>query len=66
MLLLRFRLNLQKALRIGNISDMLASLAGQLRHDDVLPMNSLACNLTWINTYYITLNYYENTMYRYV
>ena len=47
------------------MQEVLAKLAGSLRHDDILPTNHLSCNVMWMDTYLISLHYHENTMYRY-
>ncbi|KAI9146358.1 Ion transport protein-domain-containing protein [Paraphysoderma sedebokerense] len=47
-----------------DMQTLLQSLAGRLRHDEVIPMAHLLCNLTWIETYMVTLYYHENTLYR--
>ncbi|KNC47916.1 cation channel sperm-associated protein 3 [Thecamonas trahens ATCC 50062] len=47
-----------------NVQDMLELMAGSLRHDDLVPMTNLTCNLTWLNTYLATMSYHENTVYR--
>ncbi|KAG5461306.1 MAG: hypothetical protein BJ554DRAFT_6518 [Olpidium bornovanus] len=47
-----------------NMQELLASLAGTLRHDEVLPMTHLACDIVWLETYMVSLHYHENTVYR--
>lgn len=47
-----------------NLQDVLQKLAGTLRNEDVVPMTHLSCNLTWLETYTVSLNYHENTLYR--
>ncbi|KAI9140113.1 Ion transport protein-domain-containing protein [Paraphysoderma sedebokerense] len=47
-----------------NMQNLLQSLAGTLRHDEIVPMSHLSCNLTWFETFMVTLHYHENTMYR--
>ncbi len=39
-------------------------LAGTLRHDELVPMNHITCNLTWLETFLLTMNYQENSLYR--
>ncbi len=46
------------------LETLLSQLQGTVRHDDVFPTSSLSCNITWIETFLITLNHQENTMYR--
>ncbi|KAJ3071654.1 Cation channel sperm-associated protein 3 [Quaeritorhiza haematococci] len=48
----------------GDFQSLLHELAGTLRHEDVVPMTQLTCNLTWLETFMVTLHYHENTMYR--
>lgn len=54
----------QRLDRNKNMQEVLQKLAGTLRHDDVVPMNHLSCNLMWLETYLVSLHYHENTMYR--
>lgn len=35
-----------------------------MRHDDIVPMTTLACDVIWLESYMTTLNYHENVMYR--
>lgn len=46
------------------MQEVLQKLAGTLRHDDIVPMNHLSCNLMWLETYLVSLHHHENTMYR--
>lgn len=56
----------QRKLQNNNLQEVLKSLAGQLHHDDLQQMNHLCGDLTWLETYMMTLNYHENAMHRYV
>ncbi|RKO85513.1 Ion transport protein-domain-containing protein, partial [Blyttiomyces helicus] len=47
-----------------DFQQVLQEMVGTLRHEDLVPMRYLACNLTWIETFLITLQYHENTMFR--
>ncbi|KAI8836106.1 hypothetical protein BC829DRAFT_405939 [Chytridium lagenaria] len=47
-----------------NFQELLKELVGTLRHEDVVPMTHIACNLTWLETFVVTLTHQENTMYR--
>lgn len=47
-----------------NLQEVLQKLAGTLRNDDVVPMMHLSCNLNWLETYTVSLDYHENTLYR--
>ncbi|ORZ30665.1 Ion transport protein-domain-containing protein [Catenaria anguillulae PL171] len=47
-----------------NMQKILESLAGTLRHDEVVPMTHLACNLTWFEAFMVTQYHLENSMYR--
>ncbi|KAJ3118329.1 Cation channel sperm-associated protein 3 [Phlyctochytrium bullatum] len=47
-----------------NFQEMLKEMVGNLRHEDVVPMTHFTCNLTWLETYAVTLTHQENTMYR--
>ncbi|KAI8801434.1 Ion transport protein-domain-containing protein [Cladochytrium replicatum] len=47
-----------------NLQQILQDLAGTLRHEDVIPMTHLSCDLTWLETFMVSLHYHENTMYR--
>ncbi|KAI9337118.1 hypothetical protein DFJ73DRAFT_849377, partial [Zopfochytrium polystomum] len=44
--------------------DLIRDMVGQLRHEDVVPMTHIACNMTWLETFAVTLTHQENTMYR--
>jgi cation channel sperm-associated protein 3 len=46
------------------LEDLLAKLQETVRHDDIFPTHNLCCDLTWIETYLITLNHQENSIYR--
>ncbi|KAJ3339340.1 Cation channel sperm-associated protein 3 [Gonapodya sp. JEL0774] len=48
----------------GNMHELLAKLAGTLSHEDIVAQSHLSCNVTWLETYMVTLHYHENTMYR--
>ncbi|KAG4105933.1 hypothetical protein H8356DRAFT_1629880 [Neocallimastix lanati (nom. inval.)] len=54
----------KKFLKGGDMQELLQKAAGKLRHEDMIPMSYLACSLLWMETYLVTLNYHENTMYR--
>jgi cation channel sperm-associated protein 3 len=54
----------QKSSQRTNIHTLLQELAGKLRHEDVLPMNSLSCDPAWMEAFITSLNYQEATMYR--
>ena len=45
-------------------ASMLMLMAGSLRHDDLVPMTSLICNMTWLEAYLATLSYREVSAYR--
>eukprot|EP00771_Trimastix_marina_P001894 gnl/Trimastix_PCT/3004.p1 GENE.gnl/Trimastix_PCT/3004~~gnl/Trimastix_PCT/3004.p1 ORF type:complete len:427 (+),score=162.09 gnl/Trimastix_PCT/3004:99-1283(+) len=47
-----------------DIQRYLSALVGKLRHDDTVPMLHLTCNLTWLQTFMMSLDHQENTMYR--
>ncbi|KAI9224288.1 Ion transport protein-domain-containing protein [Blastocladiella britannica] len=47
-----------------NMQKILQSLAGTLRHDEIVPMTHLACNLTWFEAFMVTHYHLENSMYR--
>ncbi|KAJ3214041.1 Cation channel sperm-associated protein 3 [Dinochytrium kinnereticum] len=47
-----------------NFQDLLKEKVGTLRHEDVVPITHVACNLTWLETFAVTLTHQENTMYR--
>ncbi|KAJ3108555.1 Cation channel sperm-associated protein 3 [Phlyctochytrium planicorne] len=50
-----------------NFQELLQEMVGALRHEDVIPMTHIACNLTWLETFAVTLTHQcfkENTMYR--
>ncbi|KAJ3316140.1 Cation channel sperm-associated protein 3 [Blyttiomyces sp. JEL0837] len=47
-----------------NFQELLQEMVGQLRHEDLVPMTHIACNLTWLETFAVTLTHQENTMYR--
>ena len=50
----------------SNLQEVLKSLAGQLHHDDMHQMTHLCGDITWLDTYMITLKYHENAMHRWV
>jgi cation channel sperm-associated protein 3 len=54
----------QRKLQNSNLQEVLKSLAGQLHHDDLQQMTHLCGDLIWLETFMITLNYHENSMYR--
>mmetsp|Transcript_6874 Transcript_6874/g.10788 ORF Transcript_6874/g.10788 Transcript_6874/m.10788 type:complete len:514 (+) Transcript_6874:208-1749(+) len=43
---------------------MIKSMASRLRHDDLVPMMHLSCNLVWLETYLASLDYQENAMHK--
>ncbi|KAJ3384075.1 Cation channel sperm-associated protein 3 [Entophlyctis sp. JEL0112] len=47
-----------------NFQDLVKEMVGTLRHEDVVPMTHAHCNLTWIETFAVTLTHRENTLYR--
>ncbi|KAJ4454667.1 putative cation channel sperm-associated protein 3 [Paratrimastix pyriformis] len=54
----------QKERGTRNVQGLLASMAGRLRHDDIVPCTLLACNTTWMQAYTAVLQHQENNMYR--
>jgi hypothetical protein len=54
----------QKSNNSSNMQVLMKSLAGRLRHDDVLPINHLSCDPVWLEAFMTTMNYQEDTMYR--
>ncbi|KAJ3153714.1 hypothetical protein HK101_001719 [Irineochytrium annulatum] len=54
----------QTANQNRNFQELLQEMVGTLRHEDVVPMTHIACNLTWLETFAVTLTHQENTMYR--
>ncbi|KAJ3362317.1 Cation channel sperm-associated protein 3 [Allomyces arbusculus] len=48
----------------NSMQKVLESLAGTLRHDEVVPMTHMACNLTWLEAFMVTQYHLENSMYR--
>ncbi|KAI9351468.1 Ion transport protein-domain-containing protein [Obelidium mucronatum] len=47
-----------------NFQDIVKEMVGTLRHEDVVPMSHINCNLTWLETFSVTLTHRENTLYR--
>lgn len=47
-----------------NLQDLLAQMAGKLRHEDLVPMSSLMSNLTWLETYLVSLHHQEVSIYK--
>ena len=47
----------------GSIQEALSHFAGKLRHDDLVPMEHLACQQPWMIYYYATLMCQEQIMY---
>ena len=54
----------QKASRGVKLKDVLQNLTGTLRHDDVLPVSHMCCDLTWMEIYQSTLHHHEHALYR--
>lgn len=46
------------------VSDLTRPLRETVRHDDIVPMTHSLCSLTWMRTYWTTLEMQENMMYR--
>ena len=40
-----------------NFQKMLQEMVGKLRHEDIVPMSHIACNLTWLETFAVTLSH---------
>ncbi|KAI8913208.1 Ion transport protein-domain-containing protein [Gorgonomyces haynaldii] len=47
----------------ADFQTILKELVGNLKHDEVVPTNQLCENLTWLETFLVTLHYYENTIF---
>ncbi|KAJ3134861.1 Cation channel sperm-associated protein 3, partial [Physocladia obscura] len=47
-----------------NFQDLVKEMVGTLRHEDVVPMTHIHCNLTWLETFAVTLTHRENNLYR--
>ena len=47
-----------------NLQEFFGQMAGKLRHDDLVPMTTLMCDVTWLETYLVTMFHQENAMYR--
>ncbi|KAJ3300933.1 Cation channel sperm-associated protein 3 [Kappamyces sp. JEL0829] len=55
----------QKTLKNGSgFQEIIRSLAGTLRHDELVPSKQLPMNLLWLETFVLTLHYHENAMFR--
>ncbi|KAJ3355067.1 Cation channel sperm-associated protein 3 [Kappamyces sp. JEL0680] len=54
-----------KTLKNGSgFQEIIRSLAGTLRHDELVPSKQLPMNLLWLETFVLTLHYHENAMFR--
>merc|ERR1711964_781610 len=47
-----------------SFDEFLKTLAGKLNHNDILPMQYLACDRAWMETYLDTLQFHEASMLR--
>nr|KAJ3421286.1 Cation channel sperm-associated protein 3 [Polyrhizophydium stewartii] len=47
-----------------DFQSMVKDMVGTLRHDEIIPTKHLSLNLTWLETFVVTLHYHENTMFR--
>ncbi len=62
--------DLQNILASGGVSDVAAimevlqDLKKTLRHDELVSISNVCCNLTWLETYLATLRYQDTTMFR--
>ena len=54
----------QKVQPSANLQEILAEMTGKLRHDDLVPMINMSCNLTWLETYISVLQHQEGAMHR--
>ncbi|KAI8926419.1 Ion transport protein-domain-containing protein [Entophlyctis helioformis] len=59
-----FQLVAQKTKRDSDFQDIVKDMVGALRHDEIIPTRHLSLNLTWLETFVVTLHYHENTMFR--
>jgi len=46
------------------MSELLQQVQAKARHDDLVPMTDLACNVVWLKTFIASLDLQENTIYR--
>lgn len=56
--------NARNKVAAGDIQKHLSTLAGKLRHDDVVPMQQQTCSATWLLAFVTALHHQENTIYR--
>eukprot|EP01135_Chromosphaera_perkinsii_P000476 Nk52_evm30s96 gene=Nk52_evmTU30s96 len=54
----------EKGRKVPSIEDAIQDIAKTLSHKDVVPMTYLACNLAWLDTFMLSLNYQENNKFR--
>ncbi|KAJ4458087.1 putative cation channel sperm-associated protein 3 [Paratrimastix pyriformis] len=47
-----------------NVDALMATMAGRLRHEDIVPCQLLSCSVVWLRTYVAVLHHQENNMYR--
>jgi len=47
----------QKGRGNRDVQDMLAKMAGRLRHEEIVPVTLLACNVTWMTTFLAVLGH---------
>lgn len=46
-----------------SMQELLQKMAGKLRHDDLVPMSNVTCNLTWLGTFLTSVKLQEHTIY---
>ena len=58
------RLVQEKSKSNTDFTDLVKNMVGALRHDEYIPTRNLISNITWLETFIVTLHYHENTLYR--
>eukprot|EP00842_Homolaphlyctis_polyrhiza_P000060 jgi/Hompol1/1054/HPOL_001164-RA len=54
----------RKSRKDSDFQTLVKEMVGALHHDEIIPTKHLALNLTWLETFVVTLHYHENTMFR--